>query len=106
MMATRTRAEMAGYGTDSSDDVDPNFVRVYCMQLMLGRHGHSGIGNRIPRFPGFGGDFPIPDSRSAGNRESGNGPFPDSAGNRESGSRFGEPGISWSAYRARQLEAT
>ncbi len=42
------------------------------------------------------GDFPIPDSRSAGNRESGIGPFPDSAGNRESGSRFGEPGISWS----------
>ena len=23
-------AEMADYGTDSSDDVDPNFVRVYC----------------------------------------------------------------------------
>ena len=66
-------------------------------QLMLGRH--SGIGNRIPRFPGFWGDFPIPDSRSAGNRESGNGPFPDRPGtgtrNRgpDSASR-GVPGLS------------
>jgi hypothetical protein len=59
--------------------------------------GHSRIGNRIPRFPVFGGTrisrFPIeaiPDSRlAAGNRESGNGPFPDSAGNR---SRIGVPG--------------
>jgi hypothetical protein len=23
-------AEMADYGTDCSDDVDPSFVRVYC----------------------------------------------------------------------------
>ena len=61
---------------------------------MLGRH--SGIGNRIPRFPDFWGDFPIPDSRSAGNRESGNGPFPDrpGTGNRgpDSASR-GFPGL-------------
>jgi hypothetical protein len=41
------------------------------LQLMLGRPSHSGIGNRTPRFPVFGGDFPIPDSRVAGNRESG-----------------------------------
>ena len=34
-----------------------------------------------------GREFPIPEI-SAGNRESGNGPFPDSAGNRESGSRL------------------
>jgi hypothetical protein len=25
-----TDAEMVDYGTDFSDDVDPNFVRVYC----------------------------------------------------------------------------
>ena len=25
-----TDAEMADYGTDFSDDVDPSFVRVYC----------------------------------------------------------------------------
>ena len=25
-----THAEMVDYGTDFSDDVDPNFVRVYC----------------------------------------------------------------------------
>jgi hypothetical protein len=25
-----TDTEMADYGTDFSDDVDPNFVRVYC----------------------------------------------------------------------------
>ncbi len=76
-------AEMADYGTDSSDDVDPKAGPKLCpslLQLMLGRH--SGIGNRIPRFPGFWGDFPIPDS----------------AENRESESRFGEPGISWSAH--------
>jgi hypothetical protein len=57
---------------------------------------HSGIGNRITRFPVFcpagkqGGNprFPI----WPGNRESS---FPDSAaGERESGSRFGGPGIS------------
>jgi hypothetical protein len=77
-------AEMADYGTDFWDHVDQNF------------DARSRIGNRIPRFPVFGGDFPIPDSRLAGNRESGNGPFPDSAGNRESGSRGGTPGISWS----------
>ncbi len=42
---------------------------------------HSGIGNRIPRFPVLGGgDFPIPDSRLAGNRETGIGPFPNLAG--------------------------
>jgi hypothetical protein len=52
-------AEMADYGTDFSDDVDPNVTR------------ESGIDDRIPRFPVLGGDFPIPDSRDsrlAGNR--------------------------------------
>jgi hypothetical protein len=40
-------AEMADYdGTDFSDDVDPNFDA-------KARPQHSGIGNRIPRFPGF-----------------------------------------------------
>ena len=63
------------------------------LRLLLGRH--SGIGNRIPRFPCF--------CRETG-RES---PFPDLAGKqgtpvsrfgrgRESGSRFGGPGVSWS----------
>ncbi len=43
----------------------------------------------FPRFPIWPGNGEgIPDSRSAGNRESGNGPFPDSAGKRESGSRL------------------
>ena len=43
----------------------------------------------FPRFPIRPGNGEgIPDSRSAGNRESGNGPFPDSAGKRESGSRL------------------
>jgi hypothetical protein len=51
-------AEMAEYGTDFSDDVDPNFDATGSSLP-----GHSRIGNRIPRFPGFGGDFPIPDSR-------------------------------------------
>jgi hypothetical protein len=40
---------------------------------MLGRH--SGIGNRIPRFPGFWGDFPIPDRPGIGNRETGRFPI-------------------------------
>ena len=44
-------AEMADYGTDFSDDVDPNVTR------------ESGIDDRIPRFPVLGGisRFPIPD---------------------------------------------
>ena len=54
-------SEMAEYhdGADFSDDVDPNA-------------GHSGIGNRIPRFPVSGGisRFPIPDWRIE-NREKG-----------------------------------
>ncbi len=83
--------EMADYGTDFSDDVDPN-LNFDASSLP----GHSRIGNRIPRFPGFGGDFPIPDSRVAGNRESGNGPFPvrPGTGNRgpDSASR-GFPGL-------------
>jgi hypothetical protein len=77
---------------------------------MLGRY--SGIGNRTPRFPVFGGDFklPTPDSdrlagnresaRGIGNRESGIGNRESGIGNRETGngkravSRFGrEPGI-------------
>ncbi len=70
------------YGTDSSDDICRPKLCPSLLQLMLGRH--SGIGNpsRIPRFPGFWGDFPIPDSRSAGNREleSGIGPLPDRPG--------------------------
>jgi hypothetical protein len=42
---------------------------------MLGRH--SGIGNQIPRFPGFGGisRFPIPEWPGIGNRETGRFPF-------------------------------
>jgi hypothetical protein len=84
-------AEMADYGTDFSDDVDPNFDHE--LDLMK---GHSRIGNRIPRF--LGGPPGFSDSRLAANRESGNPPFPDSAGNRESGSRGGgTPGTSWSA---------
>jgi hypothetical protein len=66
--------------------------------------GHSKIGNRIPRFPVFWGDFnrfPIPDWPGIGNRETGRFPI-DSAGNRESGSRGGTPGISWSARRRRR----
>ncbi len=59
--------EMADYGTDFSDDVDPNFDA-------SSLPGHSRIGNRIPPFSRFWGGFP--DSRVAGNRESGNGPFP------------------------------
>ena len=45
------------------------------LQLMLGRH--SGIGNRIPRFPGLGGisRFPIPEWPGIGNRETGRFPF-------------------------------
>jgi hypothetical protein len=44
-------------------------------RLMLGRH--SGIGNRNPRFPGFGGisRFPIPDRPGIGNRETGRFPI-------------------------------
>jgi hypothetical protein len=95
-------AEMADYGTDFK------FSDTMSTQTLMGTKAlwHSrllGIGNRIPRFPVLWGDFPIPDSRLAWNRESGNGPgrFP-SAGNfklnRESGSRGGTPGISssWS----------
>jgi hypothetical protein len=55
-------AEMADYGTDFSDDVDPNVTR------------ESGIGpGSIPRFPGFGGDFRAssPDSRFPSGWESG-----------------------------------
>jgi hypothetical protein len=72
----------------------------------------SRIGNRIPRFPVWGG-FQVPDSRfpigresGIGNRSSGNGPFPDSAGtgNRGPGGgtgtparhgRRGFPGLGW-----------
>ncbi len=94
-------AEMADYGTDFSDDhdVDPNFD---ASSLLL--VGHSRIGNRIPRsvtrFPGLGGDFPIPDSEvpewpGIGNRET-FGPFPvrPGTGNRgpDSASR-GFPGL-------------
>jgi hypothetical protein len=62
-------------------------------QTPLGNR-ESEIGNREsdPPFSRFLGGiirFPIPDSRLAGNRESGNGPFPDSAGtgNRGPGAR-------------------
>jgi hypothetical protein len=61
-------AEMADYGTDFSDDVDPNFDA-------SSLPGHSRIGNRIPRFPGFGGDFPIPEWPGIGNRETGRFPL-------------------------------
>jgi hypothetical protein len=74
-------------GRTFSDDVDPNFDA-------SSLPGHSRIGNRIPHFPGFEGGFP--DSRVAGNRESGNGPFParPGTGNRgpDSASR-GFPGL-------------
>ena len=55
-------AEMADYGTDFSDDVDPN-------SDASSLPGHSRIGNRVPRFPGFGGDFPIPVPGRVGNRK-------------------------------------
>ncbi len=80
-------AEMADYGTDVSDDVDQNFDAKAPPR-------HSGIGNRIPRFPDFfaGRESPFP--IWPGNREprfairpgTGN-RGPDSAGRR----------ISWSA---------
>jgi hypothetical protein len=63
-------------------------IRTLSTQTLMPRRPR--IGNRIPR---FGGGFP--DSRLAGNRESGNGPFPDSAGNRESA------GVPGAARRAR-----
>ncbi len=79
--------EMADYGTDFSDDVDPNFDA-------SSLPGHSRIGSRIPPFSRFWGGFS--DSRVAGNRESGNGPFPvrPGTGNRgpDSASR-GVPGL-------------
>ncbi len=62
-------------------------------RLMLGRH--SGIGNRIPRFPFFcretGRESPIPDL--AGKQGTPGSRF---GRERESGSRFAGPGISWS----------
>jgi hypothetical protein len=78
-MTTPADAEMADYGTDFSDDVDPNVTR------------ESGIGS--PVFPVLGGisPFPVPDSQLAGNRESGNGPFPDSAGTGNRGPGGGTP---------------
>ncbi len=78
-------AEMADYGTDFSDDVDPNFDA-------KARPQHAGIGNRIPRFrrpgvlPGNGEGIPV----SRFGRETGN-PL----------SRFGrEPGIGVPIRRA------
>ena len=54
-------AGMADYGTDFSDDDDPNVTR------------KSGIGSPVFRVAFFGGISPaIPDSPLAGNRESGN----------------------------------
>jgi hypothetical protein len=51
-------AGMADYGTDFSDDDDPNVTR------------ESGIGSPVFRVPFFGGDFPG-DSRFPIGRESG-----------------------------------
>ena len=70
----------AGYGTARESDG------------LFGRcrpKRHSGIGNRIPRFPGFGGDFPVPGSRFPIGRESGVGKRAVSrlGRDRESGSR-------------------
>jgi hypothetical protein len=73
-----TDAEMpvVDYGTDFSDDVDPNCTLGSLLQLMLGRH--SGMGNRIPRLSVFWG---LPDSRfplewpGIGNRETGRFPI-------------------------------
>ena len=64
-------AEMADYGTDFSDDVDPNVTR------------ESGIGWIPRRFPGFGPQLlggisrfpPIPDWPGIGNRKTGRFPI-------------------------------
>jgi hypothetical protein len=72
-------AEMADYGTDFSDDVDPNRDFDKKAFKVLSR-----IGNRIPRFPPFLGGGGV--SRFPIGRESGIGKSPVS--------RFGrEPGI-------------
>ncbi len=67
-----TDAEMVDYGTDFSDDVDPNFVRlgVYCA-VDARTSEESGIGP--PVFPFFRGipRFPIPEWPGIGNRETG-----------------------------------
>jgi hypothetical protein len=62
--------------------------------LSYGEH----LASRFPRFPGFFGKSGDSDPDSAGIGKQG---IPDSrfGRNRESGSRFGGPGISWSACR-------
>jgi hypothetical protein len=89
-------AEMADYGTD--------FRTMSTKTLMP---GHSRIGNRIPRFPDWGGGFPdsrFPIGRESGigNRETGRFPIRPGTGNRGPGApgaaRRGFPGlrVSWS----------
>ncbi len=91
-------AEMADYdGTDLSDDVDPNFDA-----NLKARPQHSGIGNRIPRFPGFlpGNGEGTPVSRFGRELETGSPRFsirpgtgnrgPDSAGR-----GFPQAGLRW-----------
>jgi hypothetical protein len=74
-----TDAEMVDYETDFSDDVDPNFVHSEFTAVDARTSESRGPGNRESD-PPFSRFFPIPDSRVAGNRESGNGPFPDRPG--------------------------
>jgi hypothetical protein len=68
-------AAMADYGTDFSDDVDPNFD---ASSLLYQGTLESGIGLiGSPVFPVWGGisRFPIPEWPGIGNRETGRVPF-------------------------------
>ena len=73
-------AEMADYGTDFWHDADPNFDAKARPQQ--GSTVEIAVGNREsdPPFSRFGGDFPIPDSRLAGNRNTGVPCFPNRPG--------------------------
>jgi hypothetical protein len=64
---------MADYGTDLK------FGRCLETQTLMPRRPR--IGNRIPRVPVFGGDFPIPDWPGIGSRETGRFPGPIRPGN-------------------------
>ena len=68
-------AEMADYGTDFSDDVDPNFDASTVVTVVYQGTLESGIGS--PVFPVLGGisRFPIPEWPGIGNRETGRFPF-------------------------------
>jgi hypothetical protein len=71
-------SKMADYGTDFSDDVDPNLDAKALHNFEQGSTVEITVGNREsdPPFSRVWGDFPIPDSRLAGNRETGNPRFP------------------------------